>query len=368
MPFSPRPELNPIIIKELRSRMRGVRAFAMMTGVLLLLGVVSYALYRIVLTTSRFSPYPVSPQIGQTLFTGLAFLELMMVCFVTPALTAGAISGERERLTYEMLLATPLRPATIFWGKLISALSYILLLIFAAVPMASLVFTFGGVTPRDMIKALAILVAVAVTLGVVGLFMSAWLGRTGRATVLSYLVVLALLIGPLFMYILVAVLRQDEPPRWILVPNPMSALFSALTPASSGNGSPSLASGLGMALGGNLSVLSGSGGPTAPPRPLYYYTLPLYGTISLILYLLGTRLVQPIGRWRLRWKDLLPMLALVLAFAGIVALVFVLTAGRYGEASTLTPPSPTLPAANSPVIERQMAQVVTETVCRGSHG
>jgi ABC-type transport system involved in multi-copper enzyme maturation permease subunit len=360
--------LNPIIIKELRSRMRGVRAFVMMTGVLLLLGVVSYALYRIVLTTSRFSPYPISPQIGQTLFTGLALLELMMVCFVTPAVTAGAISGEQEKLTYEMLLATPLRPATILWGKLISALSYVLLLIFAAVPMASLVFTFGGVAPRDMIKAMAILVAVAVTLGVVGLFMSTWLGRTGRATVISYLVVLALLIGPLFIYILVAVLRQDEPPRWILVPNPMSALFSALTPASPGGGSPGVAWGLGMALGGNLSVLSGSSGPTATPRPLYYYTLPLYGTISLVLYLLGTRLVRPIDRWRLRWKDLLSVLVLFLAFAGIVALVFALTAGRYGQASTLAPPSPAFPASVSLVIGPQMAQGVIGIAYRGGHG
>jgi hypothetical protein len=149
----------------------------------------------------------------------------------------------------------------------------------------------------------------------------------------------------------------------------MSALFSALTPASPGDGSTGgVAWGLGMVLGGNLSLLSGSGGLTAAPRPLYYYTLPLYGTISLILYLLGTRLVQPIGRWRLRWKDLLPVLVLVLALAGIVALVFALTAGRYGEASTLTPPSPTLPAVNSLSIERQMVQGVAEVACRGGHG
>ena len=70
--------------------MRGARAFIILTGTLLLLGAVSYALYRIVLTTSRYSTTPVSPQIGQTLFVGLALLELMMVCFVTPALTAGA--------------------------------------------------------------------------------------------------------------------------------------------------------------------------------------------------------------------------------------------------------------------------------------
>ena len=42
--------MNPIMVKELRSRMRGARAFVILTATLLLLGTVSYALYRIVLT------------------------------------------------------------------------------------------------------------------------------------------------------------------------------------------------------------------------------------------------------------------------------------------------------------------------------
>jgi ABC-2 type transport system permease protein len=353
MQFKPGLGVNPIIVKELRSRMRGVRAFATLTGVLLVLGVVSYALYRIVLSTMRYSSAPLSPQVGQALFTALAFLELMMVCSITPAITAGAISGEREKLTYEMLLATPLRPSSILWGKLVSALGYVFLLIFAAVPMASLVFTFGGVTPRDMIKALVILVTVAVTLGVLGLFMSAWLGRTGRATVLSYLVVLALLIGPLLVYVLVGVMRQAEPPRWILVPNPMSALFSAMTPATPGPSVDGFFFGLSMGLSGNLSALSG--GQVGIPRPLYHYTLPLYGAMTLALFLLSTRLIQPARRWRVTWKEMLISLALFLVLGGTVALVFGLTSGRYEQVSILSAPTPVpVPA---PVVVQEAVEV-----------
>jgi ABC-2 type transport system permease protein len=352
MQFKPGLRVNPIIVKELRSRMRGARAFATLTGVLLVLGVVSYALYRIVLSTMRYSSAPLSPQVGQALFTALAFLELMMVCSITPAITAGAISGEREKLTYEMLLATPLRPSSILWGKLVSALGYVFLLIFAAVPMASLVFTFGGVTPRDMIKALVILVTVAVTLGVLGLFMSAWLGRTGRATVLSYLVVLALLIGPLLVYVLVGVMRQAEPPRWILVPNPMSALFSAMTPATSGPSVGGFFFGLSMGLGGNLSALSG--GQVGIPRPLYHYTLPLYGAMTLALFLLSTRLVQPARRWRVSWKEMLISLALFLVLGGTVALAFSVTSGRYERVSILSAPTP-VPVPGPVVVQKAVA-------------
>jgi len=352
----PRLKINPIIVKELRSRMRGARAFAILTGMLLLLGATSYALYRIVLlTTATYSSAPLSPQIGQTLFTSLAFLELMMVCFVTPAVTAGAISGEHEKLTYEMLLATPLHSGSILWGKLISALSYVFLLIFAAIPMASLVFIFGGVTPRDMVKTLAILVAVTVTFGVIGIFMSTWLTRTGRATVLSYLVILALLVGPIFIYILVGVLSQAEPPRWILVPNPISALFSALSPASATDGAAGVFWGLGMAIGGNLHVLTGSGGQPGIPRPLYHYTLPLYGAISLVLYLLATRLVRPTRQWRVGWKDLTILVVLLLAFAGGVGLAFAFTADRYVTVSAFATPTPA-PAMVPPrvMVEREV--------------
>ena len=352
MRFKPRLELNPIIVKEIRSRMRGARAFVILTGVLLLLGAVSYALYRIVLITSSYTRSPLSPQIGQTLFGGLAFLELMMVCFITPAITAGAISDEQEKLTYERLLATPMRPASILRGKLVSALSYVFLLISAAVPLASLVFIFGGVAPRDMLKSLVILVAAAVTLGMVGVFMSAWLKRTARATVLSYLVVLALLIGPVFVYILTGVLWQAEPPRWLLVPNPLSALFSALSPSMPGDGPASIFLNLGMALGGNLGVLTGSGNTAGVPRPLYHYALPLYGALTLVLYLLSIRLVQPVRRWRPGWKEALGALALLLIFGGVVVLAFASTADRYERASLWPTPPPR--GVQEAVIEREI--------------
>jgi ABC-2 type transport system permease protein len=350
--------INPIIVKELRSRMRGARAFAVLTGTLLLLAMVSYALYRIVLAATSYSSSPLSPQIGQSLFAGLAFLELMMVCFVTPAVTAGAISGEQEKLTYEMLLATPMRPASILWGKLISALSYVLLLIFAAIPMASMVFVFGGVAPWDMFKALMILVAVAVTLGVVGVFMSTLFSRSGRATVLSYLVVLALLVGPAFIYILVAVLSRAEPPRWILVPNPVSALFSALSPVQPGGGVGGALWGLGMAVSGNVRVLTGSGPLSEVPRPLYHYTLPLYGGMTLGLYLVATRLVRPARRWRLSWKDLSLALATFVLLGSLVALAFGLTANRYADVSVFATPTP----APMPLAAGVQREVVVKAV------
>jgi ABC-2 type transport system permease protein len=340
MKFISRLEANPILVKEIRSRMRGPRAFVVLTLILLLLGALSYGLYRIMLLTSGYSRTPLSPQIGQALFAGLAILELVVVCFLTPAITAGAISTEHEQQTYEMLLATHLLPGSILRGKLVSALSYVFLLLFAAVPMASLVFIFGGVAPRDMLKTFAVLLAVAVTLGMIGVFMSAWLKRTARATVVSYLLVLLLLVGPFLAYALVAILRQAEPPRWILIPNPLSALFSALLPSLPGSDPGTGLAALGMLLGGYPGVLNGAPlSSTGAPRPLFHYSLLLYAALTMVLYLLAVRLVQPVRRWCIAWREALGALVLLFLLGGAGLLAFTATAGRYDYEPP--PPRPT---------------------------
>jgi ABC-2 type transport system permease protein len=363
MHTSLKPVVNPIIIKELRSRMREARAFITLTAVLLLMGFTSYVLYRVVITAGQYSSIPLSPQIGQNLFVALSLMLLLMVVTITPAVTAGAVSSEEEKQTYEMLMATPLSPASILWGKLVSSLSYVFLLIFAAIPMASLIFIFGGVAPRDMLKALLVVITVAITFGVLGLFMSTWLKRTGRATVLSYLVVAILLFGSIFIFAATGIIRQSEPPRWILVVNPMSALFSALSPSFSSNyGGIGFFQGFIWLLGGNMQFLTGSTiSQTGIPRPLYHYSLPLYGFITLVLYLLSSRLIRPTRRWSLHWKEALMMVALMAAFLGIVGLAFWSTSDRYESFSNIFKPSSTNGPFTGPppavAVERELRMV-----------
>ena len=317
---------NPIIVKEIRSRMRGGRAFVTLTGVLVFLGLFSYGIFRVAMIQARYASTPVSPVIGQTVFAGIAFLELIMVCTIAPAVTAGTISGEKEKETYEMLLATPLSPINILWGKLVSSLSYVFLLIFAAVPMLSLVFIFGGVTARDMFKSLLVILTNAVLFGVIGLFMSTLLGRTGRATAVTFVIVLFLLFGPIMIAAGVGILRQIEPPRWILVASPISALGSAMMPSVN----PGNMMNMFYMFGG----LYWFWGPPpisleSIPRPLYHYSLPIYGAVTLLLYLVATRLILPARRWRIHWSQWIMTLIILVGYAGLIAAGYAITTNRY---------------------------------------
>ncbi len=361
-------EVNPIIVKELRSRMRGGRAFATLTITLVLLGILGYALYRMTLTTSQYSSSPISPQIGQMLFTGLAFLLLLIIAAITPSITAGEISGEREKQTYEMLLATPLSPASILWGKLIAAMSYIFLIIFAAIPMASLVFIYGGVSIRDMVKALATLLVVAIMFGVIGLFFSALLNRSGRATVLSYLTVALLLFGPLFAAVMVGVMNQSDPPRWIMAPSPIMVLASTFSSSVNPSSIPSAF----WMLGSPVYWILGSPpiSMTSIPRPVYHFGLPIYGLLTLVLYLVTTRLVRPVRRWHISLPEALLTLVLILGFLGIIGLGYLGTTNRYENIQILNSASPTpLPeiVPDLPAIKPVNPEEFTHACARKSH-
>jgi ABC-2 type transport system permease protein len=246
-----------------------------------------------------------------------------------------------------MLLATPLNPMSILWGKLISALSYVFILIFAAIPMASLVFIFGGVSLRDMLKALIVVGVVSILLGVVGIFNSALFGRTGHSTVITYVFVALLLFAPIFAAAASSVLRQGDLPRWMLIPSPICALFSAITPSIR----PETLSSMFWSLSSVFWAMGNSPiSYTSIPRPLYHYSLPLYGCISILLYLVTTRLVRPTLRWRIRLEELSIGLVLILGYAGIVAIAFLGTSNRYEniqiQTQTTNPPGVIEPADN----------------------
>jgi ABC-2 type transport system permease protein len=190
---------NPVMLKELRGQMRGWRAFVVLTIYLFLLGCMTGGLYL-----SVYAAYSAMASaggglagatIGRTLFGGIVMLELLLVCFIAPAFTAGSVSGERERLTYDLLVTTLLRPRSIVAGKLGSALAYVVLLILAALPLQSLAFILGGVTPAEVFIALVGLLATALVSASVGLFFSSLVRSTILSTVLTYAVVLFVTMG-----------------------------------------------------------------------------------------------------------------------------------------------------------------------------
>jgi ABC-type transport system involved in multi-copper enzyme maturation permease subunit len=230
--------VSAVAAKELRGRMRGRRAFVVVTIYLLLLSAFAFGIYTYLKQQSALSvatdpvfgiPRPglptflgygdagLSASIGHALFSGLLMIETLLVLVLAPAFTSGAISMEREKQTLDLLVATPLSTLGMVIGKLLSALTYVFLLIIASIPLASLVFVFGGVGPEDLVRGYAMLFALAFGMGALGLLISALVRRTQTATVLTYVLVLALTIGSVGIHQFLVVVTQSQPTGNVIV-------------------------------------------------------------------------------------------------------------------------------------------------------
>jgi ABC-type transport system involved in multi-copper enzyme maturation permease subunit len=338
---------NPILVKEFRSRMRGWRAFAILTVYLIFLALFSFGIYEMIVIASPYTGgIPLSPFIGQALYAAIINLSLFFVAFLTPALTATAISSEHEKLTLEMLQATPLAAHTILFGKLISTAGYIFLLLFAAIPMISLVFIFGGVTPEDLLVAALVIWTTAMTFGMIGLFFSAWRKRTIQAIGLSYLVILLMIGGTYAVYIFWGVITQNFPPRFILVVNPFSALAAVL---SAGGYQAGVSSFFAILAGWGPIMISGDLSQIEETRPLWHYTLAFYLALSIGLYLLATRFIKPVRPWRIGWRGIATSLLIAGLYMVIGSIVFFKDIQQTIYPTSL-PPTPVRPIFVAPAI------------------
>ncbi|MCU0483475.1 MAG: ABC transporter permease, partial [Chloroflexi bacterium] len=202
--------------------MRGRRAFALVTVYVGILALFAVAIYQIARTNAESqaafggsSPF-VSAQVGQAVFAGILLLEALIVILLAPASTTGAISLEREKQTLDLLAVTPLSSLAIVLGKLLSALTWVLVLVFSSLPLTAIVFVFGGVAPEDIARGYAYVLSLAVGLGALGLFFSAATRRTQAATILAYITVLVITIGTgvgwLFWQAMAAQPASQEPP------------------------------------------------------------------------------------------------------------------------------------------------------------
>jgi len=230
--------ISAILVKDLRGRMRGRRAFVTLTIYLLLLAGFGWMIERLNEQTIAFSTCPgcggtsqfASASVGRGVFEGILMLQTLIVAVFAPASTSGAISGEREHQTLDLLAVTPISSLAIVLGKLLSALAWMFVLVIASIPITGLVFLFGGVAIDDLVRGYVVVLATAIGLGSVGIFFSSLLKRTGASTGLTFIVVIVLAIGTAFLWIWSAGTGPRDvngapqtPPQQILWLNPFVA-------------------------------------------------------------------------------------------------------------------------------------------------
>ncbi|MFZ5596762.1 MAG: ABC transporter permease [Bacillota bacterium] len=187
---------NPVLLKEVRQRFRTVRTPLILSLYLLVIGGLCLAF---IFLQWRDMPGYYQPGMSKGLFIMLSMIQLGLLAFVTPGLTSGAISAEREKQTLSVLLVTRLKPHSIVLGKLMSSCSFMVLILLATLPLYNIIFMYGGFSPGQMLAVFAFYLFNIFLFASVGMACSSFFRRTGASTVAAYVVIFVIMAGTVLL-------------------------------------------------------------------------------------------------------------------------------------------------------------------------
>jgi ABC-type transport system involved in multi-copper enzyme maturation permease subunit len=201
---------NPVLQRELLVNLRMTRAFVLLFVYVAILGAVVFAAWP----KNQRMDLTQSPEEARQLVNWFFLGQYVLMSLMVPSFAAGSITGEKERQTYEMLLASPMRPEAIVTGKLAAALCHLAVLVIASLPIVMLCLPLGGVSPYEVMATYLAMAMSVITFGMICLTASSYFTRTVAALVVSYLIILPMVIVGVLMY---SVLQEAGTFRLILL-------------------------------------------------------------------------------------------------------------------------------------------------------
>lgn len=245
---------NPVLRKELFMRLRLRQSAPVRMGILLAIlfatGTIYYNVIKLLINDS-------SADSGTNTWRIITILQYALLILITPAVTANAITLEKEQQTWDMLLYTNLTPAEIIFGKLIARIALICLLMVLFLPISAFAWLHSvmlGASGNDAVSlgqfALTYLVMFLslIFFSTTGMFLSFYLKRTLYSIMGAYTFVIGGLVisTGLITFILVSLFSNERileycPLMWI---NPVMLMIQAINPTGILNGKLYLAFGL----------------------------------------------------------------------------------------------------------------------------
>jgi len=178
---------NPVLERELVVNLRMRRSFVLLFFYVGSLGLLVYAAWP---AEQRLDL--AHPEKAQSLVNLFFLGQYLLMSLLAPSFAAGAITGEKQRNSYEMLLASPMRPGAIVLGKLAAALVHLAILMICSLPIVMLCLPLGGVSPYEVFVAYFAMIASVGLFGMMSLWCSSYFVRTSASLVVSYMLILPL--------------------------------------------------------------------------------------------------------------------------------------------------------------------------------
>jgi ABC-2 type transport system permease protein len=173
---------------ELRQKVRSVRWYvALAVWFVVLTGTSGLVLGAFWLNTQAFGDLT---GVSRVVYSLIVLFLVFAMMLVLPALSAGAINGERSTGTLAVLQVSLLTPTEIALGKLAAGWITGLAFIAAALPALLPTALIGQISPLYVLRVLVMIAALALCITAVGIGLSSLASRQLGSVVLAYLVVL----------------------------------------------------------------------------------------------------------------------------------------------------------------------------------
>lgn len=178
--------INPIVKKDLKVISRSMKiAWGVFIYEMVLALVFFLAIYIIFDAASSYG-YTSDYQNFMALFPAIAGVEFFIIALIMPIITASAISGEKEKQTFDLLMTTVMTPRAIVRGKVESAVIRMMVFIVGSIPLMALSFTIGGLEWWNLFVTMIAFLIFAILTGSMGIFASTITKKSITAIILTY--------------------------------------------------------------------------------------------------------------------------------------------------------------------------------------
>ncbi len=219
--------INPIVKKDLKVIARSMKiAWGIFIYEAVLAVFFFIAIYIIFASGSTYG-YTSDYQEFMTLFPLIAGLQFCIIAVIMPVITASAISGEKEKQTFDLLLTTVMSSRAIVRGKVGSAVIRMMVFIVGSFPLMALSFTIGGLSWWNLFITMIGFLVFAILTGSIGIFASTITRKTITAIILTYAfyVVFLLMSGLPTLFIVVgSTLSSGSVISVLMLINPVAAV------------------------------------------------------------------------------------------------------------------------------------------------
>jgi ABC-type transport system involved in multi-copper enzyme maturation permease subunit len=179
--------LGPIFNREWLTVPRRARHYVVRSAYLGLLWVLGLTAWQATIGWTETATLGDNARFGLLLFQLFTFVQLLLLLFFAALSGASAITQEKDRRTFVLLLLTDLRNYEIVLGKLLGSLLQIGLLLAGMIPVLVFLLLLGGVSPLQVTQAVLVLAATALAAGSLGGLVALWRDKTFQALALTVL-------------------------------------------------------------------------------------------------------------------------------------------------------------------------------------